>query len=212
MGNSPGAYPACPGQSKFPVQRQTFAVDDEDAIDDFEMQYEVRPGRYTLSDYSFETPATDLQVNVSSTVKVPGNDAFEIYDYPGEYEKKDLGEKLAKIRMEEEECLYQVVTGSGIGRAFASGHKFSLKEHFRSDLNTNYVLTEVHHSATVGDTYVNTDRQGEENYLNRFGCIPITVPYRPPRVTPKPTIHGSQTAVVVGKKKGKRSGLISTVE
>jgi type VI secretion system secreted protein VgrG len=35
-------------------------------------------------------------------------------------------------------------------------------------------------------------------YENHFTCIPIALPYRPLRVTPKPHISGTQTAVVVG--------------
>jgi type VI secretion system secreted protein VgrG len=200
LGNSPSGHPACPVESKFPVHRQSTAVSDEDYVDTFETQYEVRSGKYSLSDYSFETPATNLEVNVSSVVKLPNIGAFEIYDYPGEYTKKSQGEKLTKIRMEEEEALHQVVTGSGICRVFTSGHKFLIRDHYRQDLNTNYVLTEVHHSATVGHTYLGEGEEGVETYSNFFTCIPQTVPYRPPRTTPKPVIQGTQTAVVSGKK------------
>src|SRR5262249_18837660 len=37
-------------------------------------------------------------------------------------------------------------------------------------------------------------------YTNSFICMPLTVPFRPPRVTPKPVMQGPQTAVVVGPK------------
>src|SRR4029079_8972128 len=33
---------------------------------------------------------------------------------------------------------------------------------------------------------------------NSFQCMPDKKPFRPERVTPRPMIHGSQTAVVVG--------------
>src|SRR4029077_6740360 len=36
------------------------------------------------------------------------------------------------------------------------------------------------------------------DYQNTFTCIPSALPYRPPRVTPRPAIDGTQTAVVVG--------------
>src|SRR5690606_27044180 len=35
-------------------------------------------------------------------------------------------------------------------------------------------------------------------YQNRFECIPDTVTFRPPRITPWPEMRGSQTAIVVG--------------
>jgi type VI secretion system secreted protein VgrG len=37
-------------------------------------------------------------------------------------------------------------------------------------------------------------------YRNLFECIPSSTPFRPARVSPKPVIQGSQTAIVVGKK------------
>ena len=36
------------------------------------------------------------------------------------------------------------------------------------------------------------------SYENHFTCIPDSVLFRPPRTTPKPLVHGPQTAVVVG--------------
>jgi type VI secretion system secreted protein VgrG len=45
------------------------------------------------------------------------------------------------------------------------------------------------------------DRSGADEefaYANEFTCIPNGVPYRPPRVTPRPQVAGCQTATVVG--------------
>ena len=37
-------------------------------------------------------------------------------------------------------------------------------------------------------------------YQNEFECVPVALPFRPARVTAKPTVRGTQTAVVVGPK------------
>ena len=39
---------------------------------------------------------------------------------------------------------------------------------------------------------------GGFTYQNHFSCFPFDLPFRPPRVTPIPTVRGTQTAVVVG--------------
>lgn len=102
--------------------------------------------------------------------------------------------------MEEEETQYFVVSGTSSCRAFTSGYRFDLKDYVRKDMNRAYLLTNVHHVATVGSTYTTTTVGKDESaYTNSFTCIPHKVPFRPPQATPKPIIQGVQTAVVVGK-------------
>jgi type VI secretion system secreted protein VgrG len=90
-----------------------------------------------------------------------------------------------------------VVNGSSRCRAFRPAVYFKLKGHFRKDTNQDYFLTSVVH-----DSFDSTYRQNQEKshyYKNTFTAIPKTVPYRPPRDTPRPTVHGLQPAAVVGK-------------
>ncbi len=123
----------------------------------------------------------------------------EVYDYPGKYSKTPEGERLNKVRIEEQEATQAMVTGSGRCRAFLPGYKFKLNNHFRSDADIEYALLRVRHLAS-DNTYTASDRDAAPfEYINHFDAIPAAVPYRPPRVTPKPVVHGVQTAVVVGK-------------
>ena len=66
-------------------------------------------------------------------------------------------------------------------------------------MNTSYVLTEIQHIASVGDSYSRSRWRSGDSYSNHFTCIPASVPFRPARLTPKPFVQGPQTAVVVGK-------------
>ena len=66
------------------------------------------------------------------------------------------------------------------------------------DANGDYYLTRVSHVATVTSSYLGGSNESFE-YVNKFECVPATVTYRPPRVTPKPRIEGAQTAIVVGQ-------------
>jgi type VI secretion system secreted protein VgrG len=164
------------------------------------MEQELRPGKYALADYNFETPSTSLGVNITSNINVGSNGKYEVYDYPGEYLKKVQGERLVKLRMEEEEAPHVVASGAGTCRAFTPGYKFDLVGH-SSQMDKCYVLIEVQHMASVGESYseLSTGGDTEESYSNHFACIPFDVPFRPPRVTPRPTVQGPQTAIVVGR-------------
>jgi len=76
-----------------------------------------------------------------------------------------------------------------------AGYRFTLDQHFNAD--GAYVLTALEHRATLNGDY----RSGgdvELEYENSFSCIPLALPFRPPRVTEIPRVYGSQTAVVVG--------------
>jgi type VI secretion system secreted protein VgrG len=200
IANDPSAHQPCPEQNEAKWEAQGSGALAEDVITSFQWEQILRPGKYAVTDYNFETPSTSLDAEMKTTIEVGGNGKFEIYDYPGEYSKKNQGDTIAKIRMEEEEAQYLVATGTSSCRAFTSGYRFELKEYVRKDMNQPYVLTSVHHVATVGGTYTTTAvGRDESNYTNFFTCIPHKVPFRPPQVTPKPIIQGVQTAVVVGK-------------
>jgi type VI secretion system secreted protein VgrG len=164
----------------------------------WEHQYSFRPGKWSQSDYNFETPATNLLTGTSTVVNLPGNDKYEKYDFPGRYLKKPDGDSATKLRMEEEETTYDVVTGAGTCPSLTPGGKFTLRWHESpSERGKSYVLTGVCHAAE--DQSYTAGSGGEQLYSNTFTCVPDSVTFRPARVTPRPVVRGPQTAVVVGK-------------
>jgi type VI secretion system secreted protein VgrG len=197
---------------------------DEDRIHDWEKIQEWRSGKYTLWDHSFELPHKHLEAEaniltsaqagtVNHKLSVGGNESFEIYDYPGEYAQRFDGvqpgggdrssdlqnifqdnRRTVDLRIEEETVPGLVIHGAGTCRNFVSGHKFTLERHFNAD--GDYILTSVAHSARQEADY--RSNQGEFYYSNSFTCIPSAVPFRPARLTPKPVVQGTQTAIVVG--------------
>lgn len=189
--------PACPG-SPFSYDTQVGGLDDPQVINSWHIGQELRTGKYSVTDYNFITPSTSLLANDPTVVDLAASHDLELFDYPGLYTTKDQGDTVAKVRMQEEEAGYMVASGDSTYRGMMSGFSFSLKNHYRADQNANYVLTEVQHNASAGDTYT-AAATGAETYSNRFSCIPASVAYRPPRLTPKPFVQGPQPALVVGK-------------
>ncbi|HUY13833.1 MAG TPA: type VI secretion system tip protein TssI/VgrG [Terriglobia bacterium] len=198
LGDAPSVHQPCPGQATASFNLTAGDLEQEDVITVFHTEQVVQTGKYSLTDYNFETPSTSLLASEPTIVSVGGNSGFEMYDYPGDYLKKPDGQSLAKIRMQEEEVNCTISTGTSVCRAFTSGYKFELADCYRDDLNTSYLLTEVQHTASVGGSFTTGGAGGGYHYSNRFTCIPATVPFRPPRATPKPFVQGPQTALVVG--------------
>jgi type VI secretion system secreted protein VgrG len=197
LADSSAGLQACPG-SPFSYGTMTGGLENPEVIDAWHIEQELRTGKYTVTDYNFTTPSTSLRAENPTVVSVTPNQSLEIFDYPGLHTTKDEGDTVAKTRMQEEEASHLLATGSGNCRGFMSGYTFELQNHDRADQNTTYLLTEVQHVASAGETYV-AGTEGTEHYSNHFTCIPSSIAYRPARLTPKPFVQGPQPALVVGK-------------
>ena len=191
------SYPPCPHHKKVRYQHMSGggAFHHEDMIKTLELTNEIRVGKYSLSDYNFETPGTKLLVQVESKHNL-GPGEKEVYDYPGLYAKRAEGDGLATVRIQEEEARTTSITGAGDVRGFASGYSFTLEDYFRHEMNhKKYLLTAVDHSAEQG---FGSGGGATNSYANSFTCIPLDTPFHPLRLTPKPVVEGVQTAIVVG--------------
>lgn len=191
LSNDPAGHYPCPKPSEVRYDARGGGVAYEEVITDWRYEMEFRTGSWTQTDYNFETPSTNLAVTVK------GNNPYEVYDYPGEHLVRSEGDRLARIRLQEQSASCAVNEGSGGCTHFSAGFKFTLKDHYRADLNQPYLLRSVQHMGTQGGDYGGAG-SGEFTYTNHFQCIPFSVPYRPPRVTRPPFVQGCQTAVVVG--------------
>jgi type VI secretion system secreted protein VgrG len=180
--------PACAGSAVARLSGE--ALEDEDVVLSLMDEHAVHVGTVTLNDYDYLQPSLGLQQSVS------GEGREEVYDYPGLYTKPADGDRFALIRLQEREAGARVVTGSGTMRNFAAGCSFQLTGHYRRDVNASYLLADVTHTGHAGSYRAWDDRQ--PHYENSFTALPLEVPYRPSQRTVKPSVHGSQTAVVVG--------------
>jgi type VI secretion system secreted protein VgrG len=190
----------CPVTSRVDYQEASHASQrmDEDEVTDWQVQEEIRSGKYAMTDYNFETPSRDLSAGINSVIQQAGNQHLEQFDYPGEYETRDDGHAWIRLRIEEEETAHRIVSGRSFCRTFASGYRFDLKRHPRTDQNDAFLLTSVIHMASAPAAHSAGDKEEPAHYSNSFTAIPYSVPFRPPRVTPRPWIQGCQTALVVG--------------
>ncbi len=198
LADSPSEHKNCPHQESARYQISAGMPLEEDVIQGLVKAQEVKPAKMTLNDYNYSMPNTDLRSSVSSR-QVQGQGEREVYDFPGLYPNKGRGERLTTVRMEEEEARITTIEGSSNCRAFTTGYRFTLKDHYRNDWNNRaYVLTEIEHEGSQGGNFPGARGEGGFSYSNRFRCIPVDVPFRPESRATKPVVHGTQTAVVVG--------------
>jgi type VI secretion system secreted protein VgrG len=225
LGNSPQSHADVPGATQVIYEEAIGGTRPEDRIYEWEVSQEIRPGKYTLWDHCFELPGKHLEADrmildkvqvgkVNHALKVGGNDKLEIYDYPGGYAERFDGispgggerpadvqkifednKRTVEIRMQQEALPGLVIDGTGSCRQFVAGHKFTLERHFNAD--GPYVITRVEHQGNLEGSY-SSGGEGAFTYSNNFQCIPLSLPYRPLRTTPRPVVEGTQTAVVVG--------------
>ena len=225
VADTPMSHPDVPGATTAIYEVVEGGLRTEDRVQTWEKSQEIRSGKYTLWDQCFELPGQNLEAvkptldsvqagTVNHKLKVAGNDKLELYDFPGGYAQRFDGiapgggdrasdvqnifqdnARTVGLRMQQETTPALSISGRSTCRQFTAGHKFTLDRHFNA--NGAYVLTQVGHFATMGDTYT-AGSDTSQIYENTFECIPSALPFKPARTTPRPTVEGTQTAVVVG--------------
>jgi type VI secretion system secreted protein VgrG len=183
------SFEPCPGNPTVRYGIAPTASQEDDLILTLSREHAVRSRTISLTDYDFQKPKVKLDVRATSA-------RFDIYDYPGRYLARDLGERYAKIRLEEQEVARVTISGSSNCRHFVAGYRFTLDDTLANSSDP-FVLLSVAHSASANS--FRSDREESFVYENRFHAFPADVPFRPPRVAPKPLVQGTQTAVVVGQ-------------
>lgn len=198
LADAPTQFKALPNRSKIDFAVASRDSENETFISEWQFSRQMRSERFELRDFNFHNPALDLTTNLEGKKKC--GKELEIYDYPGEYESRNLGEKLVRTRFEEEKSQEFIVTGKTNSRRFSAGYRFELKRHPRQDFNRNYTLLQVKHKAVQAGNYRSDAAQEAFNYECKFVCFPHPINFRPVRKTPIPKVQGTQTAIVVGPK------------
>ena len=189
LGDENSVFGTCPGAGQVSFTTQAITTDG-DVIHEFQRESVVHPGVITLRDYNYLEPSANLE-------RSEGQRNEEVYRFPGGYVNRGAGGTRAKLRLDAAEALEQMVQGSGTARGLTAGGRFQLRDHWDGSANAEYALLVVRHFVSQGGWH--SDGSESFTYGNQFTAVPFGVPFRPQQVTPAPRMHGTQTAVVVGK-------------
>jgi type VI secretion system secreted protein VgrG len=154
-----------------------------------ESETKVIPSKYVVRDYNYRTP----DVEVLGESAIAEGQGGEIVEYGPHCKTQEDAALIAKVRSEEVGAGRRVLRGESNEMTFSGGTTFKLEEPPRGE-DLELLLVEVESSAiqTVFDRSDGTER----TYTNVFRGIPAATTYRPPRITPKPRIHGVVTGIV----------------
>lgn len=195
--DSPSKHEPFPEFEKFPFINHGGARPEQDFVSDWNFSCEIHSGIFAHDDYDFKKPKTELLVKKPDPRK-HDESKHEYYDYPGLYTTNGDGEHYARARLDEIKTQYRQTTGGGNPRAISTGYVFELTGHPRGDQNRKYLVERTHYDLYF-DQY-EASGGGEAHCHCMFAVKPGDEQFRPARLTLKPRVHGSQTAVVVGPK------------
>jgi type VI secretion system secreted protein VgrG len=141
-----------------------------------------------MQDYNYRSPHLDL----TATHESPLGHGGGVVEYGAHHKTPAEGARFSKIRAEERDAQNRVFVGASDLPAFAAGARFKLDDHPRLG-DVDLLLVEVEHRF---EQVVGTHGgQGGQGYRNTFRATLAERAYRPPRVTPRPRMHGVITAV-----------------
>jgi type VI secretion system secreted protein VgrG len=196
LSDSPSAHKPCPGSEKISCQFSGAPVADQEYISQWVVETRIQPGSFSLNAFDFKNTKKDLHARAQIPREHHGAD-FDVFDYSVDYTEAQDGETYARRRIEELHSQYEVATATSNARGIHTGGTFTLADHSRKDQNREWLITGASYTISQSE-FSSGESGGECTYSCALTAIGSTDPFRPARVTPKPTIPGLQTALVVG--------------
>jgi type VI secretion system secreted protein VgrG len=170
-----------------------------DSITQWSGNRQLQSGKIAVQTFDYRQPSNRLPVAMKSLNKQGDVDEFEIYDFPGQYTHGtyDEGETLLRLRVEALELKGKSFHGASNCRAMKPGYTFELLQHYDHDQgpaeDRQFLLMSVE-----SEGHNNYLSGHQASYYNTFACVRKKIVFRPQLTTPRPTISGPQTAIIVG--------------
>ena len=189
----------CKAYQTLPYYPSEYRIDQE-FISYFDITERIQSGKWTTADFDFKQPGADLSVQNAQPKNTPYNQ-LAIYEWPGNYTDPGQGNEYARVRMEDIRARSWHASGRGNLRNVVCGTTFRLKGYPQRSANHEYLVTRSRLEAEEMGESSESARANDSSYyqfMADFDVQPITMPYRPERVTPRPRTTGPQTAIVTG--------------
>ncbi|WP_321912272.1 type VI secretion system Vgr family protein [Burkholderia cepacia] len=155
-------------------------------------------GKVTYRDFNHQQPSSPLMLVEAGPQNLDHArlGTTERYEHQSLYDHSDDGNRYARYAMEAEEAQAHRFVGRGFAWRMTTAGRVSVTGHPVLANNQDYAVLHVRHEA-VNDY---TQHASKLPYRNSFSLLPIKIPFRSQRTTPKPVVNGTQSAIVVGPK------------
>ena len=188
------AHPPIQGNPTIPYHSAvTPGTPDKNYIDIWQQSDRLATKSVNVNDHSYKLANRKLD-HKSSTHELGGINT-EHYDFYTGFSTKEDASSYAQVRSQDYNAQSKRITAAGNVLTIAPGHTFTLSRHPHDAANTEHLI--IHAEYDLKEAGYASGTQ-QSHYRIAFTAIPLRYQYRPPRVTPKPQIIGSQAATVTG--------------
>jgi type VI secretion system secreted protein VgrG len=156
---------------------------------------ELQPAETVTDDYDFTKPKAELEVK-ARLVQPHERSRYEVYDWPGEYYEVADGEHYIRTRLDEFHTQFDRAEAECNVRDLVVGHLFTLTNAPRADQAREYLIVSARWD--MRDNAYETSPEEPVTFFCGFNALQSKQQFRPARLTPRPTVKGTQTAMVVG--------------
>lgn len=177
----------------------------QETLNSWAVQHEVQSDAYATNNFNFTAPNA-YSVASSFENRGFGQTKLEQFDYLGEQSEfnqysagaPNENDRYSQMRLQELQARFEIYSGESDARGIATGAKFVLKGHPRKTFEKTYLATGTDHHIESNPFETAAEHGREFKYRVKLTALLLSTPFRSPRVTPKPIVHGPQTATVVG--------------
>ncbi|NVB37689.1 type VI secretion system tip protein VgrG [Pseudenhygromyxa sp. WMMC2535] len=171
-----------------------------ETLQQIELLRELTPTAAYQRVFDWSTPTSALEA-VAPAGGEPDDDEFgrrrELYHH-GRFVEGDPGPRTLR-KLGRRQQLGRRVGGVSNVIGLEPGRRFSAFDAERPELSAEYLIRRVIHAGDCPEVVLQQPG-GQPRYQNRFECLIYAAgkPYLPEKRTPRPRVHGPQTAIVTG--------------
>ena len=148
--------------------------------------------------FDFLSPSEKPEGKTESTSLTKQQTQTEVFHYHGESSRNSELQKYSNISLETSQTTQDRFTAGSSCSTYSVGQCFSFSDHEDPAFKgKKFLITRLELTVEIA-SQTGSVKQSEQVVQNSFTCIPKEVLFKAPQQTPRPIIHGSQTAIVTG--------------